>query len=219
MSWIVWVLLPAFVQLLVSEFVTLAADWTILNGWSIGGALDSAACTLIVALIVLPFAIHWYRQDEKTGQRQKTALQRPAFFGLIIACLLGGAVLNLLFSALSDLAQLGRYFSNLTQEALLSSRLIVQILGPGLLVPVCEELIYRGITYRRMRTRLKIWQAVLLSALLFALIHGNPIQMLYAFPMALVLALLTEYGKSMAFPVAFHIGANFAAILVSFLAP
>ncbi len=215
MSWLIWVLLPAFVQLVVSELIVLAADWTIIEGMSIGGALDSAACTLIAAVIVLPFAIFWYRRDEKT--RKDAVPGGMRFFGIALLCLLGGAVLNVLFSALMDLMQIGRYFSNLTQEALLTSRLWVQILGPGLLVPVCEELIYRGLTYRRMRTRLKVWQAVLLSSLLFALIHGNVIQMLYAFPMAIILALLMEYGRSPAFPVLFHIGANLAAIFASLL--
>ncbi|MCD7841730.1 MAG: CPBP family intramembrane metalloprotease, partial [Lachnospiraceae bacterium] len=88
---------------------------------------------------------------------------------------------------------------------------------PGLLVPVTEELVFRGLTYRRMRTRMQTYQAVVISALLFALYHGNPIQMLYAFPMALLLALLYEKSGSLVYPILLHIGANLTAILTTIL--
>ncbi len=90
----------------------------------------------------------------------------------------------------------------------------MQLLGPGLLVPLTEELIFRGLLYGRMRTRLQMKQAVLLSALLFAFYHGNPVQILYAFPMALLLAILYERGESLIYPILFHMGANLTAIFL-----
>ncbi|MCD7882190.1 MAG: CPBP family intramembrane metalloprotease, partial [Lachnospiraceae bacterium] len=88
-------------------------------------------------------------------------------------------------------------------------------LGPGLFVPIAEELIFRGLVYARMRIRLQVGSAAFFSALLFALYHGNPIQAIYAFPMAIVLALLYEHGGKLIYPILFHMGANLAAILTT----
>ncbi|MCD7956657.1 MAG: CPBP family intramembrane metalloprotease [Lachnospiraceae bacterium] len=123
--------------------------------------------------------------------------------------------MNICWSGLLNLLRIGSYFSNETQEALFASSFFMQLFGPGLLVPIAEELIFRGLLYARMRTRLQAGPAIVISALLFALYHGNPIQMIYAFPMAVVLALLYERGGNLIYPILFHMGANLTAILIA----
>jgi membrane protease YdiL (CAAX protease family) len=41
-----------------------------------------------------------------------------------------------------------------------------------LAIPVLEEFLFRGILYPGLRVRLSVWPAVLVSALIFALLHG-----------------------------------------------
>ncbi|MCD7735418.1 MAG: CPBP family intramembrane metalloprotease [Lachnospiraceae bacterium] len=204
MNWILYVLSPVAVHLIVAEGTVIL----------MGNHLDSAACTALSAFLVLPAAIWMYRQD---GALHKAAFHRASFHKealSLLLCLLSGGLLNVLWSSFLNWAKISTLFSNQTQEELLASARMMQIAGPGFLVPIAEELIFRGLVYTRMKARLSVWQAALLSALLFALYHGNPIQMIYAFPMALILALLYEWSGTLAYPILFHMGANLAAILL-----
>ncbi len=217
MSWIFYVFFPVMLHLVISEITAILA----------GNVSDSAARTALSAVLVLPFAIWMYWQDkkqkDKPSQEKRNTEQRITeqrlwcCLGMAVLCLLSGGILNILWSRILNLLRITSYFSNETQEALLTSNILMQLLGPGLLVPLTEELVFRGLFYARIRTRLQVRQAVFFSALLFALYHGNPVQMIYAFPMALILAVLYERSSNLAYPVLFHMGANLAAILLTFL--
>lgn len=125
--------------------------------------------------------------------------------------------MNLLLSVLMNLLQVTQQFSNQTQEMLLSAKFSVQVIGLVILVPVAEELIFRGLIYQRMKRFFPVQLAVFFSALLFAVYHGNPIQIIFAFPMALALAGVYEYGNNLIYPILFHAGSNLAAVLLTFL--
>ena len=53
-----------------------------------------------------------------------------------------------------------------------------------------------------------MWVAVMISALLFGLYHGNLVQGIYAFIMGCLLALVYEWTGSFVAPVLFHMIAN-----------
>ncbi len=74
--------------------------------------------------------------------------------------------------------------------------------------PVSEELLFRQVIYKRLREISPVWPAVILSALLFGLYHGNPVQGIYAFIMGILLALVYEWTGSLLAPVVFHMVAN-----------
>jgi uncharacterized protein len=64
------------------------------------------------------------------------------------------------------------------------------ISGPLMLIvvaPVTEELICRGLVLRGLLTRTGPWRAIIISAVLFALVHLNPWQFPTAFVLGLVL--------------------------------
>lgn len=74
--------------------------------------------------------------------------------------------------------------------------------------PISEELVFRQVIYKRMRTITPVWVAVMVSALLFGIYHGNLVQGIYAFIMGAVLALVYEWSGSFVAPVLFHMVAN-----------
>jgi hypothetical protein len=184
-----------------------------------GSTLDATACTTITALLALPVAAWMYQNDQKKSAGGKTAstAEKKGFGKAILfgaACFAGGAALNFLWSMLLQLLRVNAYFSNQTQEELLSSVWILQLIGLGFLVPIAEELLFRGLMYRRMKQLLPTWGAVLCSSAVFALYHGNMIQIIFAFPMAIVLTLTYEKGGSLIYPILFHMGSNLLAVLI-----
>lgn len=83
-----------------------------------------------------------------------------------------------------------------------------RILCYEIVAPISEELVFRQVIYKRLRGISPVWAAVLISALLFGLYHGNLVQGIYAFIMGCLLALVYEWTGSFVAPVLFHMIAN-----------
>lgn len=85
----------------------------------------------------------------------------------------------------------------------------------GIVTPVAEELLFRGIFYNCCRRYMKLQTAMIMSAALFALYHGNSVQGIYAFFMGCFIVYAYEYFGDYKIAVFVHILANVAAYLVS----
>lgn len=83
-----------------------------------------------------------------------------------------------------------------------------RILCYEIVAPISEELVFRQVIYKRLRGISSVWVAIIISALLFGLYHGNLVQGIYAFIMGCLLALVYEWTGSFAAPVLFHMIAN-----------
>jgi membrane protease YdiL (CAAX protease family) len=64
------------------------------------------------------------------------------------------------------------------------------------LLPVCEELAFRGFILSGLQRRFSPWKAVMLSSFLFGLYHMNMFQFIPAFLLGLVLGLLAARTRS-----------------------
>ena len=85
----------------------------------------------------------------------------------------------------------------------------------GLFAPVCEELVFRGAILRALlHWTPRHWLAIVISALLFALIHANPAQMPHAFLIGLLLGWLYYRTDSVVPGVVYHWVNNSIAYVV-----
>lgn len=231
------VITPLLLHMLLSEAVV----------FFLGSSADVTTCTAITAVLVIPVAVWMYRRDRErqteplaapgksgrnlmkagkteknpgtegghsAGSERESGRKGIAFGGF---CFVAGAALNILWSGVLSWLRINEYFSNQTQEALLAAQVLVQIIGLGILAPIAEELIFRALIYQRMKRLMPLGAAMVLSSLLFAVYHGNMIQIIFAFPMSLVLVWVYERGKGFIFPVLFHMGANLAAVVLNLI--
>lgn len=93
----------------------------------------------------------------------------------------------------------------------------VMFLMMAVYAPVVEELVFRGVVYRGYQKSGTTMQAILLSAVLFGLIHMNFNQAPYAFMLGIVLALLVEAAGSIWASILFHIVFNGHSVCLLFL--
>ena len=212
MGEIISALIPVLLHRIITFFTTVI--------WMQSAAMlhipyDATLCTVIGNLLVIPVAIWLYRKD---GSVLPVSDNSWTYTGKIlfgVFCLVSGGILNYLWSSALSMMRIQEIFSDQVQTELLSANVAVQILGLGFIVPLSEELIFRGLSYRRMKRIFSVKTAIILSALLFAVYHENPIQIIFAFPLALILAAVFEHGKLFIFPVLFHIGANLFAVFMN----
>ncbi len=97
------------------------------------------------------------------------------------------------------------------------------LLTIGLVGPVCEELLFRGILLRgieaRYRARGAVNLAVLTQALFFALVHLNRFQFPYALGAGIVLGYLAWWTGSILLPLAVHVLINTTQIAILYFFP
>jgi membrane protease YdiL (CAAX protease family) len=74
----------------------------------------------------------------------------------------------------------------------------------GIVVPISEEFLFRGLLYPWLRSRWGVLSAALVSAAVFALLHVQLAVMAPIFVLGVVLALLREYSGSLWAPILYH---------------
>lgn len=86
----------------------------------------------------------------------------------------------------------------------------------GLLAPLSEEIVMRGAILKELlkSEKLSVWAAITISALMFALIHMNPVQMPHAFLIGLLLGWMYWRTGSILPGVAYHWANNSAAFVM-----
>ena len=183
---------------------------------------DISLQAVMTAVCTLPFLAVWYARDRKQetcsgaerGENKGRHAPPLALPAACLLCLVSGAVLSAVSAQLMRLLGMYGRFSNAAQEAYQASPAIWLILGPGLLAPLYEELLYRGLLYGRLKREMTGAAAALASSLAFAAGHGNVIQFLYAFPMGILLCRVSEaFGGNILLPVMMHLGANLYSVV------
>ncbi len=94
----------------------------------------------------------------------------------------------------------------------------ITLIGAGVLVPIAEELYFRGLIHRWFEPRLAFWPRVLLSALIFGLAHFDSVGVVASsYVMGVVNAVAYEKSKSLWLPILIHISTNSIAIILMYL--
>ena len=173
-------------------------------------------CKTIGSLVAIPVVFADYKRDlmltGRYGIKSPITSAEIKTLMLIIAitiCLSVG--LNNVI-CMSPLVQMSEEFQN-ASNAFYSSSIWMELLGSALVTPVLEELLHRGVVFGRLRRRMGMWPAVIGSALIFAVLHFNIVQFIYAFLLGIVFALFVEKTGKLYPAVIAHIVSNGIAII------
>ena len=91
------------------------------------------------------------------------------------------------------------------------------LLFGGIAVPIAEEVFFRGVLYRWVRERWGIFIGVMVSSLIFGLIHIDIAVASTAFILGIILALVYEYSKSLWTAILIHAINNSIKIILIYL--
>ena len=128
-----------------------------------------------------------------------------------------GAAMALVWGALSYLLRLESRFPSPAAGQLFDRPLMVQVTLYGIVSPVLEEFLFRRLLFDLVKRIAPEYVSAVIVSALFAIWHGNMVQMLSAFPAGLILQALRAASGRMEEPVLCHIGANLTAIAVTAL--
>jgi len=97
------------------------------------------------------------------------------------------------------------------------SELVLNLLLLALLPAVFEELIFRGVIFNGLRNTKGKAVAVVVSSLLFALMHGNLAQFVYPFIMGLVFSMIVLRTGNLLYSMIVHFVNNSLVIVFSYV--
>jgi membrane protease YdiL (CAAX protease family) len=94
---------------------------------------------------------------------------------------------------------------------------LVMILLGGIVIPIAEEVFFRGVLYRWMRQYAGRWLAIVASSLVFGALHGDISVAAATFIMGIVLAWFYEYSGSLWTSILIHATNNTLKLLLLYL--
>lgn len=106
-------------------------------------------------------------------------------------------------------------YEKLIESAGLTDMSIMMFIYSVILAPVCEELIFRGVTFSSAKRIMPFWAANILQAFLFGAFHMNFVQGCYAFVLGLFLGYVCQKGKSIYFSLFLHFLFNLWAAVIA----
>lgn len=223
----IWRLIyPILIHLGISMAVSIAFSmffiWKVISGTDLSNNYDvvekinSSTLYQLILTSVLSGVITFflYRKDQQRrkagflGQGEDFVWSPPViWFSVIILAIAGSQMLNDLILVFR-LNEIFPYYSQMTDDTMTGQPVWLLFLTVGLLAPAAEELIFRGLVFRRMKDFMNPWAAIILSALLFGIYHGNMIQFLYASLMGILLAVIYHRTGTLWTSILAHVVAN-----------
>lgn len=175
---------------------------------------NSYIIVFVTALIGMIFFGRIFYLDFKTSKNiydWKKNIKLNDIVILIMFAICIGTGLSRLIMLLPIDNILGSY-ENVSNN-LIKGNLFFQIISIGIFVPITEEIVYRGLLYKRLNMVTSIKISAIITSLLFGFFHFNLVQGLYTFLLSLVLAYVMERYKSIIPSVLIHMVVNITALM------
>lgn len=141
---------------------------------------------------------------------------------LIIACFIAGLSLQLpvgdLISAVEEanvMPDIFKEYEKIMESMMTGQNFILEIVTIGVLIPILEEIIYRGLIFDQLRKNIPLAPALIIQALIFGIVHLNVVQGSYAFLLAILMGIALVRSGSILLPIAIHVGMNLSGVILS----
>lgn len=191
--------------------------------------LSQASVSAAAQLLILSLAIYgplclfgWWFAIKRHGASLRDAgfrwvgagpilLMIPAAIGLIIVT----GMLSYLTSLFVGDVPTAQEQVIPNQNSLSLPDLVLLVIAGAIAAPIAEEFLFRGLLYPYLRARKKLWVAVLISSVVFAVAHFVPVLVPVLIVFGIAEALVVERYKSIYPAIALHAlnnGALFVAL-------
>ncbi len=196
-------LLTAVAQIFIDEYLLLAYPAITENDWYLW-----ALSTVPMYLLGMPVAyLLLCALPKRAPQKQK--LHPLMWVGFLFLCFALSYVSSYLGQYVNAWVYdvLGIQVENELEQMTTATPLGINILFVGILAPIFEELFYRKAVIDRLR-RYGDLPAILISGLIFGLIHGNLSQIFYATAVGILLSFIYVRTGSVLYTISIHAAFN-----------
>jgi hypothetical protein len=169
--------------------------------------MNALLISAVVSTVLFYFLYRHYRKDF-----DMTPFRAPSIVPLVVVIgLAGNFAVMAIVTALQEIW--GTDLATSTLDGMLENvNMGIFLLTVCIVVPVAEELCFRGLMFNHLSRAFSFWTANIIQAAVFGLIHGLPIQIGYAFLFGLLLGWLQRRTGRLSIAILAHIVFNSAFI-------
>ena len=217
----IWNVIYPLITLFVLYFGVVYGGMLVFSSGSCAGSasVDSfmdknfALITVVALVIIIIVEYIFFKNDHVVQSR--VLRQKPFLIGVLI--ILGAACshgLNLLISLFNINGIFGSYEA--VEAEIFGPGVVFVILRAVILAPIAEELVFRGLVFRRLKNYTNFWVAALVSSTLFGLYHMNLGQGIYAFLFGILLCAVYSRINNLIAPILLHFAANVLSVILTY---
>lgn len=159
--------------------------------------------TIITAIILIPIFYKIFKKYKKENSFNLKGTILPISLGITISLIYNITIFNL-----------NNLFHFTSNYEISSIPIIVQIICSGIIGPILEELVFRGIVYNKLKEFNKPMTSIILTSIIFGIIHSDIINAIYGFGVSFILIYLYEKYKTLKAPILMHMSLNITIILM-----
>lgn len=237
-----WVMLYAFLMFMIVRSIALyAMNWILINlglnfegewmklifTWDEAGEVNGFtgnASTIMTAIGfiagTIPILGTARTLIDKTKEENRLSYLKPeplvSYILMVLAaagCVIG---LNVMFE-IAGITNKSEAYRAVVEDQY-AAYFLIGILCYGIVTPIAEELMFRGIIYNYLKRFINMKMAFFVAAALFGFYHMNAVQGVYGFIMGLVIIFAYEYFGDFKAPVAVHMISNIISYCLSYTA-
>lgn len=177
----------------------------------------AAAAAITLAVI---FAI-WFKKLQKENVNEENHFRTVFQPKNVILIILLGLCLQLGVSFLLNLVAYLKpeWFESYQElmEQLVMDNSIISVVYIGLIAPISEELIFRGVILHKSKKVMSLTAANIFQAVLFGIYHMNMVQGVYAFLIGIFFGFICIKLKSLYGAILLHMAINIGGILLGLI--
>ncbi len=221
------ILLPIALYWLISNIVIIAGVIVVQSylqtkgtiasslGWEWTGKV-SVYLNTAATLAAIPFMYHIYKKDRLRTEKPQIVLGKEKWILFLLTAIMGASAALACNIALSyvDFSSLSDAYKEVAKMQY-SISIPMGILVYGLITPIAEELVFRGIVFKRIENYYTTAIGVIVSAFIFGMYHGNLVQGVYGFLLGLLIAICYVKYDHILIPIIFHGAANISVFMIT----
>ena len=167
------------------------------------------------ALVTIPVNAVFFSRDRKLERVCGVEVPERAPLRKYWAVVVFGLAVSIAATCFFAMVELAFYSGESQSSTLITYTppFAVRLLVLGIVVPVAEELMFRGVLFRRFLENRSFWYAAVWSSLFFVLMHQDGAQMVYAMLLGLFLCYVYQKFGSLKAPVVLHVTANCSSLI------
>jgi membrane protease YdiL (CAAX protease family) len=159
--------------------------------------------TILSGIITIIFGVYFMKRDKKTHGLVNDRFQRNSVLTWVAVTIISFGLIG--FSG--GITQLTAEYSpthEQTIEIFAAMGNLYYIIAAVIFAPVMEEIICRGLIFKRLRSFMGFLPSALVSGAIFGVMHGNIVQGIYATVIGVVFAYIYEKKQSLVAPIIAH---------------
>ena len=157
---------------------------------------------IILLTIIIFLPIFYYKFKKNNGILR---IEKKIIYTILPAISIT-ILLNLIIININKLCNI----TNLSNDI---NMWIILIISSGIVGPILEELLFRGIVYNDLKRFNTVKQSMVLCTIIFAIFHGSISQIIYAYIIGYVLIHLYKYTNNLIYPITFHTISNTIVVI------